>query len=142
MLTTQSIQQKRIKRAKVNHTTYKLLYNVLTNKIRAMQDVRPPTFKCSWQLPSMYPGRPLFSQERAARYIRDKLVWGGFDVNVDWDTYMIHVSWASILHSSKTSLSTEQLQEVKRKMEERQKATNPLEDMVRRARELEEKLRY
>lgn len=155
MLTTSDIQKSRLKKAKINHTTYKMLYNMLRQKIISLQDVYPPVMKTSWQMPFMITGRPLFQHDRALNYIRDKLSYGGFDVRIEDDTRMVHVSWESAVQQKKTLPNPDQLRQVRTKLTEKEakqkklKKKSPLEaegdilqSMASRAEELANKLRY
>ena len=156
MLTTNDIQKSRLKRAKINHMTYKMLYNMLKRKILSLQEVYPPVLKTSWQMPFMITGRPLFQHDRALNYIRDKLSYGGFDVRIDDDTRMVHVSWESAVRQKKTLPNPDQLRKARTKIAERERVatknkksvpTEPqqedvLQMMASRAEELANKLRY
>jgi len=152
MITTRDIQNSRLKRAKINHTTYKMLYNMLATKIRSLQDVYPPVYKTTWKMPFMVTGRPLFQHARALNYIRDKLAYGGFHVRIDEQDLLVHVSWESVVKSKHPALSTEQLRRVRQKKDEEKEAKekekihenppNILEMMASRAEELAERLRY
>ena len=152
IITTRDIQDGRLKRARVNHTTYKMLYNMVATRIRSLQDVRPPVYKTSWKMPHMIAGRPLFQHSRALNYIRDKLAYGGFDVRIDDKSMIVHVSWESVIKSKRPTLSTDQLR-LARQKKDREKdekdgkskggdGVNALEIMANRAKELSERLRY
>jgi hypothetical protein len=154
MLTTNDIQKNRLKKAKINHTTYKMLYNMLKNKIISLQDVYPPVLKTSWQMPFMITGRPLFQHDRALNYIRDKLSYGGFDVRIEDETRMVHVSWESAVQKKKPLPNPDQLRKARSKLVEKEaiikkkkaksepKQEDVLEMMASRAEELANKLRY
>lgn len=154
MLTTNDIQKSRLKKAKINHTTYKMLYNMLKNKIISLQDVYPPVLKTSWQMPFMITGRPLFQHDRALNYIRDKLSYGGFDVRIEDETRMVHVSWESAVQKKKPLPNPDQLRKARSKLVEKEaiikkkkaksepKQEDVLEMMASRAEELANKLRY
>jgi len=150
MITTRDIQQSRLKRAKINHATYKLLYNMLATKIRSLLDVYPPVHKTTWKMPYMIPGRPLYQHCRALNYIRDKLAYGGFHVRTDDAQLLVHVSWENIIKPKHPPLSTDQLRRARQiKDEQRETAQqitqaqpNVLEMMANRAEELVERLRY
>lgn len=149
MITTRDIQHSRLKRAKINHATYKMLYNMVATKIRSLQDVYPPVFKTTWKMPYMIAGRPLFHHSRALNYIRDKLAYGGFHVRTDDENLLVHVSWESVVKAKHPVLSTDQLRRVRQKkdeaLESKERTTdapNILEMMASKAEELAEKLRY
>lgn len=151
MITTRDIQNSRLKRAKINHTTYKMLYNMLATKIRSLQDVYPPVYETTWKMPYMITGRPLFQHARALNYIRDKLAYGGFHVRIDEQDMLVHVSWQSAIKSKHPVLNTDQLRRARQKKDEekdKEKAAsmtegpNILEMMATRAEELAERLRY
>lgn len=154
MLTTNDIQKNRLKKAKINHTTYKMLYNMLKNKIISLQDVYPPVLKTSWQMPFMITGRPLFQHDRALNYIRDKLSYGGFDVRIEDETRMVHVSWESAVQKKKPLPNPDQLRKARSKLVEKEaiikkkkaksepKQEDVLSMMASRAEELANKLRY
>jgi hypothetical protein len=148
LVTTHDIKKKRLRKATINHQTYKLLYQRLANKIKSIQDVKPPLYTTTWQLPSIFPGRPLYDQHRAWNYIRDKLLWGGFETNID-SNFVIWVSWESIVKPKKTIVQPEQLQKMKKQKEKKEKEkallkkeSNILESMAQRASDLAERLRY
>ena len=77
-----------------------MVYGMVANKIRELQNVRPPVTACGWVVPPMVPGRPLYDREHARRYVHDKLVRGGFRVQCQPD-HGLHVDWAQALEGAK-----------------------------------------
>lgn len=76
-LTVTELQERASRRASVNHTTYKRLYEEVQSMIRARAAAGPATAML-WTVPVFVPERPLFPRPHAARYVRDKLRKGGF----------------------------------------------------------------
>ena len=70
-----------IKKAIMNHETYKCLLAMVQRKIhRVAADKKT---RLDWIVPNILLGRPLYDVDHAARYIAKKLKRGNFDVAVD-----------------------------------------------------------
>lgn len=85
-LTVRDVTSIRQRRASTNHETYKMLYHVACRRIEACAKAdrdNSCSFECEYIVPSFVFGRPCFDNQRAARYIKDKLVNGGFGVTID-----------------------------------------------------------
>lgn len=65
-------------------------------KIDELSKMHPPITRCTWSVPPFYPGRPLYNQLHALRYVRDKLRHGGFKVVEDHGTHMLLVKWDDV----------------------------------------------
>jgi len=89
-LTVADLLDEQAARSSMNRQTYKHLLQCCHDQIRqrAAYNVKIMEFR----IPPVVPGRPPFKQERAARYICDKLRHGGFQADaigpgvllVDW----------------------------------------------------------
>ena len=82
----------RMKRAQVNHQTYKQLYQACCERIRRRAAVPNAACAMYYQVPAFVWGRPPFTHSHAARYVSEKLRRNGFHVTepcpgtlyVDW----------------------------------------------------------
>lgn len=95
MLTAADLQRQRAARSSVNHETYRQLWSQLQDRLRSRADNNFTDL--TWQIPPFVPGRPLYKPSHAARYLRDKLRIGGFEVSpfsAD-DVHVLYVSWKS-----------------------------------------------
>lgn len=94
MLTVADLHLQREARARVNHETYKTLWEQVQDCIRTRADNKASDLV--WQVPPLVPGRPVFSASHAARYVADKLRHGGFEVSVaapQPDVQVLYISW-------------------------------------------------
>lgn len=94
MVTVAELHADREARAQVNHETYKQLWGLVQDRIRARAEMSATSLM--WQVPPFVPGRPVYTVSHAARYVADKLRRGGFDVTVaapQRDVVVLFVSW-------------------------------------------------
>lgn len=96
MLTVADLQRQRQARSAVNHETYRQLWAQLQDRLRARADNNFTDL--TWQVPPLVPGRPVYKPSHAARYLRDKLRLGGFDVTpfAADDVHVLYVSWKAV----------------------------------------------
>lgn len=88
-LTVRELRAARQQKFSVNHETYKQLWTLAQERIRARDDagMRSMVF----DIPPFVPGRPVFDPSHAARYVAAKLRRGGF--RVEELPHSVHVSW-------------------------------------------------
>lgn len=97
MLTVSELQQQRQARARVNHETYKQLLRQVQDRLRARAANNATDLL--WQVPPLVPGRPVYKASHAARYVRDKLRLGGFEVTVTQvsaDVQVLYITWSAL----------------------------------------------
>ena len=97
MLRVEDLHHSRRQRASVNHESYKQLLHKLYARIRHRASL--DFTEVAYTIPPLIPGRPIYSQAHAARYMTEKLEKGGFAVRLaaaDDDgmaSNVLHVSW-------------------------------------------------
>lgn len=93
MILADEVRQIRVDRARVNHETYKSIYDTVATRIRnrALRGDSSAVI----QVPGMVPGRPVYDIMHASRYVRDKLRAGGFGVSGDIHAGVLTVDWQS-----------------------------------------------
>jgi hypothetical protein len=84
------VQQFRIKKARVNHETYKQLYTALHDRIKRRASTN--VTHLLYVVPPIVPGRPVYDPIHAARYITDKLRRGGFRVE-SAQGHVLFIDW-------------------------------------------------
>ena len=90
MLTVQDLMERRLRRANINHDTYKELYAKCSAKVSKTAEVRGTS--TWWFVPPFVPGRPVYTHAHAIRYNVDKLKHGGFkvrDIGGGW----LYIDW-------------------------------------------------
>lgn len=92
LLTVGDVQRIRIERGRVNHETYKRLYESVNDRIQRRAHVNSTNL--TYVIPPFVPGRPVYTPSHAARYISDKLRRGGFGVAVLGDGVTLYIDWA------------------------------------------------
>jgi len=80
MITADELRANRDKDIAVNHTTYKQIYEELSQSVRhrCLDDPRQVTTAVS--VPAWVPSRPPFRLENAVKYVKRKFEIGGFQV--------------------------------------------------------------
>lgn len=120
-ITVDELRRNREQRHRVNHETYKQLFEQIKTRIKARAN--NDCTDLTWQVPPLVPGRPVFDVSHAARYISEKLRLGGFEVQVVSTPYtsavcVLFVSWSrkraqpsssSQKHSSDTGSATSEV---------------------------------
>jgi hypothetical protein len=96
MLRVEDLHHSRRQRASVNHESYKQLLHKLYARIRHRASL--DFTEVAYTIPPLIPGRPIYSQAHAARYMTEKLEKGGFTVRLTaaddgMSSNAIHVSW-------------------------------------------------
>ena len=88
-LTVRELRAARQRKSSVNHETYKQLWTLAQQRIRARDEagLRHLVF----EIPPLVPGRPVFKPSHAARYVAAKLRRGGF--RVEEMPLSLHVAW-------------------------------------------------
>lgn len=89
MLKLSDLEAKDKERAKRNHETYKMIYSKVTTLITTQHETGNSSLV--YDVPAFVLGRPMFNHAHAVRYVRDKLLKGGFRVEQMGCT--LHVSW-------------------------------------------------
>lgn len=91
MVTADEARQLRQKKGVVNHETYKMIYAKIQNRITYAAS--KGYTKTDYVVPSIIPGRPMFSVSHAIRYVRDKLRYNGFEVTELPHSDTIRIDW-------------------------------------------------
>src|SRR5210317_1716370 len=89
MLKLSDLEAKDKERAKRNHETYKMIYSKVSTLITTQHETGNSSLV--YDVPAFVLGRPMFNHGHAVRYVRDKLLKGGFKVDEMGCT--LHVSW-------------------------------------------------
>lgn len=89
MLKLSDLAAKDLERAKRNHETYKLIYSKVSALITTQHDTGNTSLL--YDVPAFVLGRPMFNHAHAVRYVKEKLLKGGFRVEQLGCT--LHVSW-------------------------------------------------
>lgn len=90
-LTVDELQRQRAARARVNHETYKGLFNQVSDRVRSRADNKGTSL--AWVVPPFVMGRPLYNPSHAARYVAEKLRRGGFRVE-ETEGPTLRISWS------------------------------------------------
>lgn len=140
MLRVEDLHHSRRQRASVNHESYKQLLHKLYARIRhrASMDFTEVTYT----IPPLIPGRPIYSQAHAARYMTEKLQKGGFSVR-QADANVLAVSWppARAAKKKKAKAKRKKRAAAARPEREREPPAGAGKSMSERLRELSERLR-
>lgn len=94
MLRVEDLHHSRRQRASVNHESYKILLHKVYDRIRHRASLNMSDI--AYTVPPIIPGRPIYDQAHAARYITEKLQRGGFSVthsNDQNNSIVLAVSW-------------------------------------------------
>lgn len=94
MLRVEDLHHSRRQRASVNHESYKILLHKVYDRIRHRASLNMSDI--DYTVPPIVPGRPIYNQAHAARYITEKLERGGFSVtqrNDNNNSIVLAVSW-------------------------------------------------
>lgn len=75
LLTINCLHDKRVKRAKVNRETYKIILHQIYNRIERRDASRGAL---DANIPAFLVGRPIYDMSHAQRYVQSKLAVGGF----------------------------------------------------------------
>lgn len=71
----------RLKRARVNHETYKQLFKACCDRIRRRVDMPLAPYSMYYQVPPFVWGRPPYKHSHALRYVSEKLMRNGYEVS-------------------------------------------------------------
>ena len=99
-------QRIRLERGRVNHKTYRMIFDQIRRKIRAQAAMKETSL--TTKVPLHVPGRPPFDHSHAIRYVCEKLRLGKYDVQ----TYhtpngcYIEVSWKAAKPAPRPSRTT------------------------------------
>lgn len=106
MVTLQDISNMRIAKARANHEIYKEMYYQCKDSVVNAAGYGKLTTTC--YLSPFVPGKPLVNVHHAARYIRDKLTYGGFGVETIpcGPCVALKVSWQHSNASMRKQLTT------------------------------------
>jgi hypothetical protein len=102
MLKLSDLAAKDLERAKRNHDTYKMIYAKVSALITTQHDTGNSSLL--YDVPAFVLGRPMFNHTHAVRYVKEKLLKGGFRVEQMGCT--LHVSWKTAADSKKKDKST------------------------------------
>jgi hypothetical protein len=139
LLTVQDLQQTRIDRSSQNHETYKYLYGIVHRRIQRLFSANASSL--TYRVPSFLPDRPRYDPRRAARYIRDKLRRGGFEVTVDGgDGVTLHIDWSASTRLDTDALRRHGRQQQQQQAPERVPRRMNRDDIARRLQALKQKL--
>lgn len=100
MLTVGDVQAVRLERARTNHETYKLVLQRVYDRIRHRTSLNATDL--TYAIPPFVPGRPVYDQSHAARYVTEKLQRGGFRVTGE-DPHALTVDWSLDSTAAKTA---------------------------------------
>lgn len=81
MLSVGDLRKKDLERSRINHETYKSIYQTCVNHIKRQHDAGNSFTVCT--VPSFLVGRTPYEHSHAIRYCVEKLQRGGFVVNTD-----------------------------------------------------------
>ena len=89
------MQKLRLDKGRVNHETYKLVYNQVIEKVRRHAEMNATS--AIVRIPGYVPGRPVFKANRATRYVVEKLRLRGFEAAVatEGGDFHVMVSWGA-----------------------------------------------
>ena len=79
LLTVHDVMQERVRRARTNHDTYRLVYARAVERIGRAAEMQGIT-SVTVEVPAFLIGRPPYDHDHAVRYTVDKLRRGGFSV--------------------------------------------------------------
>ena len=155
MLRVEDLHHSRRQRASVNHESYKQLLHKLYARIRHRASL--DFTEVAYTIPPIIPGRPIYSQAHAARYMTEKLEKGGFAVRLTASdgggmaTDVLHVSWpaakakkrktAAAKAKAKAKAAAKKSSAARRKQRATETATGGAGSMSERLRQLSERLR-
>ena len=98
MLTADAVREVRVRRAKVNHETYKQLYEGVCKRIKSRVQYHPDQTSMWHQVPPLVVGRPIYNHDHAVRYIDEKLRHHGF--RVVQVGHGMHIDWTPVRRPS------------------------------------------
>jgi hypothetical protein len=93
LLTVQDVLQERVRRARTNHDSYRLVYARAVERIGRAAEMQGIT-SVAVEVPAFLLGRPPYKHEHAVRYTIHKLKRGGFAVD-DMGGGRVLVSWSA-----------------------------------------------
>lgn len=82
-----------LRRAQVNHETYKALFDACCNRIRRRATLPKPPQGMYYTVPPMVWGRPPYKHSHALRYVSEKLRRNGFSVT-EASPGVLYVDWS------------------------------------------------
>ena len=145
MLRVEDLHHSRRQRASVNHESYKQLLHKLYARIRHRASL--DFTEVAYTIPPLIPGRPIYSQAHAARYMTEKLEKGGFAVRLaaaaddGMASNVLHVSWPAAKAAKKRKSAAKAKAKAKAKRSSSQTKTTGAGSMSERLRELSDRLR-
>lgn len=86
------VHEAQLRRAAVNHATYKALFEKASAKIRQVAGMSRAHTRLHFRVPPFVWGRPPFKHEHAVRYVSEKLRRNGFGVH-DLGGGVLEVRW-------------------------------------------------
>jgi hypothetical protein len=101
VLTAADAQQIRLAKRSVSHETYKMLFEIVIQRVRMKAEMDHTAFR--YKIPHYILGRPSINCHHAARYVSEKLKFygykssfhedsGSFFVDIDWSREPVKVS--------------------------------------------------
>lgn len=81
-----------LRRAQVNHETYKGLFKACCKRIRSRVDLPKAPQHIHYAVPAFVWGRPPYTHSHALRYVSEKLRRNGFEVS-ESAPGVLHVQW-------------------------------------------------
>jgi hypothetical protein len=93
LLTVQDVLQERVRRARTNHDSYRLVYARAVERIGRAAEMQGIT-SVAVEVPAFLLGRPPYKHDHAVRYTMHKLKRGGFAVD-DMGGGRVLVSWSA-----------------------------------------------
>ena len=89
------IHEMSMRRAQINHETYKILFNIACERIRRRAALHQGPTSLAFNIPPFVWGRPPYTRLHAVRYVSEKLRRNGFSVRA-LDEYTILVEWSRL----------------------------------------------
>jgi len=113
ILSVKELDKKSLEKAKVNHETYRYIYDLCASQIRRQNDAG--NTQTIYSIPAFVFGRTPYTHSHAIRYTLEKLERGGFRVTQDPECpAMILIDWGRHTREPKKT-ETEQKKKPKKK---------------------------
>jgi hypothetical protein len=136
ILSVKELDKKSLERAKVNHDTYRYIYDLCASQIRRQNDAG--NTQTIYTIPAFVIGRTPYTHSHAIRYTVEKLERGGFHVTPDPECpAMILIDWDRQTREQETKKKTSKTRKKKsnkknRKVSGQKKIEEPLSVRIAR----------
>lgn len=130
ILSVKELDKKSLEKAKVNHETYRYIYDLCASQIRRQNDAG--NTQTVYTIPAFVIGRTPYTHSHAIRYTVEKLQRGGFRVTPDPECpALILIDWDRQTREKKKESSTKK-KKPKPKKPDRTKIEEPLSVRIAR----------